>query len=345
MAFISGFPMPKAIELNEKTATDTYAEFTAAPLQSGFGHTIGNSLRRVLLSSLDGVAISAVRIDGVSHEFATLPNIIEDVTEIVLNLKKIRLLCHSDTTTKQLEIKKDVAGPVTAADIITDGTIEVLNPDQLICSLDKKMNFRAEVEITKGRGYIQSEKNKKVDHPLGTIPIDSLFSPVTRVRYEVGAARVGEETEMDSLIMEIWTDGRMNPHDALEKASKILQDHLRPFLGKQSDEDDMLAAISEEEQKLYRILIQPIENVELSVRAQNCLNNADIRTMGELCQKTETKMLKYRNFGKKSLDEIIEKLENMKLCLGMQMSEELVIAINAEAEKLRAEDNKEEEEN
>jgi DNA-directed RNA polymerase subunit alpha len=272
-----------------------------------------------------------------------MPNVIEDVTEIILNLKQVRLLCHSDATAKMLEIKKDVAGPVTAADIVTDGTIEVLNPDQLICTLDKKINFRAEIEIIKGRGYTPSEKNKKADHPLGTIPVDSLFSPVTRVRYEVGAARVGEETEMDSLVMEIWTDGRMNPPDALERASKILQDHLRPFLGKQSDEDDMLAAISEEEQKLYRTLIQPVENVELSVRAQNCLNNADIRTLGELCQKSENKMLKYSNFGKKSLDEIIEKLESMGLGLGLKMSEELVIALNAEAEKLRAEDKEEEE--
>ena len=343
MAFISGFPMPKVIELNEKTATDTYGEFTAAPLQSGFGHTIGNSLRRVLLSSLEGFAISAVRIDGVSHEFATMPHVIEDVTEIILNLKQVRLLCNTDASSKQLEIKKDTAGTVTAADIITDGTMEVLNPDQIICTLDKKVNFRAEIEVIKGRGYTPSEKNKKADHPLGTIPVDSLFSPVTRVRYEVGAARLGEETEMDSLVMEIWTDGRMTPPDALERASKILQDHLRPFLGKQSDEDDMLAAISEEEQKLYRTLIQPVENVDLSVRAQNCLNNADIRTLGELCQKSEAKMLKYRNFGKKSLDEIIEKLDSMGLGLGMKMTEELVIALNAEAEKLRAEDKEEEE--
>ena len=343
MAFISGFPMPKVIELNEKTATDTYGEFTAAPLQSGFGHTIGNSLRRVLLSSLEGFAISAVRIDGVSHEFATMPHVIEDVTEIILNLKQVRLRCNTDASSKQLEIKKDTAGPVTAADIITDGSMEVLNPDQIICTLDKDVNFRAEIEVIKGRGYTPSEKNKKADHPLGTIPVDSLFSPVSRVRYEVGAARLGEETEMDSLVMEIWTDGRMTPPDALERASKILQDHLRPFLGKQSDEDDMLAAISEEEQKLYRVLIQPVENVDLSVRAQNCLNNADIRTLGELCQKSEAKMLKYRNFGKKSLDEIIEKLDSMGLGLGMKMTEELVIALNAEAEKLRAEDKDEEE--
>jgi len=343
MAFVSGFPMPKAIELNEDTATDNYAEFTAAPLQSGFGHTIGNSLRRVLLSSLDGVAISAVRIDGAAHEFATLPNVVEDVTEIVLNLKDVKLLSHSDKLVKQLEVRKEKAGPVTAGDIVTDGTIEVLNPEQLICTLDKDVPFRAEIEISKGRGYVPADKNKKPDHPLGTIPIDSLFSPVTRVRYEVGAARVGEETEMDSLIMEIWTDGRINPHDALEKASKILQDHLRPFLGKQSDEDDMLAAISEEEQKLYRTLIQSVENIELSVRAQNCLNNADIRILGELCQKTEAKMLKYRNFGKKSLDEIIAKLDEMGLSLGMKMTDELVIALNAEAERIRTAEKEKEE--
>ena len=341
MAFISGFPMPKAIEVNEKTATNTYAEFTAAPLQSGFGHTIGNSLRRVLLSSLDGYAISAVRIDGVSHEFATIESVVEDVTEIILNLKEVRLVCNADSAVKQLEIKKSTAGPVTAGDIVTDGTVEVLNPNQVICTLDKDINFRAEIEIKKGRGYIPSEKNKKADHPLGTIPVDSLFSPVTRVRYDVGAARVGEETEMDSLVMEIWTDGRMTPHDALEKASKILQDHLRPFLGKQSDEDDMLSVLSEEEQKRYRTLIQSVDNIELSVRAQNCLNNADIKTLGELCQKSENKMLRYRNFGKKSLDEIIEKLESMGLSLGMKMSEELKLALDAEAKKLRSKDKEE----
>ena len=344
MALISGFPIPKLIEMNEETATETYAEFTAAPFQSGFGHTIGNSLRRVLLSSLDGVAISAVRIDGVSNEFATVPHVVEEVAEIVLNLKQVKLACEGDVGTKLLEIVKGAAGPVTAADIITDGTIEILNPDQLICTLDKKSDVRMELEITHGRGYIPADENKKSDHPLGTIPIDSLFSPITRVKYDVGAARVGEKTEMDSLNMEIWTDGRINPADALEKAAKILQDHLRPFLGKQSDEDDMLSAISEEEQKLYRTLIQHVDNMELSVRAQNCLNNADIKMIGELCQKTEAKMLKFRNFGRKSLDEIQERLSDMNLSLGLKMSDELLMAVNAEADKIRkAAEQKEEE--
>jgi DNA-directed RNA polymerase subunit alpha len=335
MAFVSGFPVPKSVEINEDTATNTYGEFTVEPLQAGFGHTIGNSIRRVLLSSLEGSAVSAVRIDGVSHEFATMPNVIEDVTEIILNLKQIKLICHADSP-KMLEIRKDVAGTVTAGDIITDGTIEVLNPELVICTLDKKTTFRAEIEISKGRGYTPSEKNKKADHPLGTIPIDSLFSPVNRVRHDVGAARVGEETEMDSLHLEIWTDGRIEPLDALEKAAKIFQDHLRPFLGAQAGEDDVLAAISEDEQKLYKTLIQSVDNVELSVRAQNCLNNADIKILGELCNKTESKMLKYRNFGKKSLDEIKVKLEDLGLCLGMSMSDELSTAIEAESERLRA---------
>ena len=343
MALISGFPIPKSIEVNEETATETYAEFTAAPFQSGFGHTIGNSLRRVLLSSLGGVAISAVRIDGVSNEFATIPNVIEEVAEIVLNLKQVKLASEDPVSSKVLEIVKGTVGPVTAGDIITDGTIKVLNPDQVICTIDKKTDIRMELEVSSGRGYVPADDNKKPDQPLGTIPIDSLFSPITRVKYDVGAARIGEATEMDSLVIEIWTDARITPSDALEKAAKILQDHLRPFLGKQTDEDDMLSAITAEEKKLYRLLIQPVENMELSVRAQNCLNNADVKMIGELCQKTEAKMLKFRNFGKTSLGEIQKRLEEMGLSLGMKMSDELTLVVNAEAEKLRkAEEQKEE---
>ncbi|HBC89747.1 MAG TPA: DNA-directed RNA polymerase subunit alpha [Lentisphaeria bacterium] len=333
--------MPRSVELDESTATPTYGKFTAAPLQRGFAHSIGNSLRRILLSSLEGSAISAIRIDGASHEFTTLPNIIEDVTDIVLNLKRIRINCTGDLP-KTLEIKKDKPGQVTAADIVTDGTVEILNPDQLICTLDKKGSFHAEVEIIKGRGYFPAEKNKKADHPLGTIPIDSLFSPVTHVRYNVGTARVGEETEMDSLILEIWSDGRITPRDALEKAAKILQDHLRPFLGSLAGEEGSLAAISEEEQKLYKTLVQPVDNIELSVRAQNCLNNANIKLIGELCLKSESKMLKFRNFGRKSLEEIKQKLSALNLSLGMTFSEEMVTLLQAEAEKLKAKTQEEE---
>ena len=333
-ATISGFPMPTSLEMDEQTASDTYAKFTAAPFQSGFGHTIGNSLRRILMSSLEGSAISAVRIEGVSHEFTTLPNVVEDITEIILNLKKVKLNLHVDPP-KMLEIKKNVAGPVTAADIITDGTVEVLNPDQVICTLDKDVPFRAEIEISKGRGWCPAEKNKLPSHPYGTILVDCLFSPVTHVCYQVGAARVGEETEMDSLTLEIYTDGRIAPRVALEKAAKILKDHLRPFLGNLQTEDDS-SNLSEEDQRLFRILSQDVEVLDLSVRAMNCLNNANIKLLGELCLKTESRMLKFRNFGKKSLDEIKEKLADNDLQLGMSFSEELTNAIQTEADKAKA---------
>ena len=335
MAAASGFPMPQSLVIDEKTATDKYSHFVAAPFQSGYGHTIGNALRRVLLSSLEGSAISAVRIDGVSHEFTTLPNVVEDVTEIILNLKRIKLNLHADPP-KTLEIRKAKAGPVTAADIVSDGTVEILNPEQTICTLDKDIPFRAEIEISKGRGWVPAEKNKRPDHPLGTILVDCLFSPVTHVRYQIGQARVGEETEMDSLIIEVWTDGRVTPKEAVEKASKILKDHLKPFLGSQMAEEDALASISEEEQKLFKLLSQDVEALDLSVRAMNCLNNANIKLLGELCTKTESRMLKYRNFGKKSLDEIKEKLADLGLALGMGFSDELNNAINAEAERAKA---------
>jgi DNA-directed RNA polymerase subunit alpha len=332
--------MPQGLEIDESSANEKYARFTAAPFQSGFGHTLGNSLRRVLLSSLDGAAVSAVRIDGVAHEFASVDGVVEDVTEIILNLKRIKLILHGEP--KTLEIRKNKAGVVTGADIITDGTVEIINPSQPVCTLDKDISFRAEIEISRGRGYRPAEKNKDPNHPLGTIPIDCLFSPVERVRYQVGAARVGEETEMDSLILEIWTDGRMLPEDAIEKAAKIMKDHLRPFLGSQAGEEDVVAQISEEDQKLFKILSQDVDSLDLSVRAMNCLNNANIRLIGELCLKTETRMLKYRNFGKKSLDEIKEKLHSMDLGLGMSFSEEIATAVETEADKVKAEGEEEE---
>lgn len=340
MAAVLGFPMPQTIEQDEATATENYGKFVAAPFQSGFGHTIGNSMRRVLLSSLEGTAISAVRINGAAHEFASLPGVVEDVTEIILNIKQVRLDANGDLP-KTLEIKKTGPGVVTARDIVTDGTIEVLNPEQEICTIDDKQDFNAEIEVIRGRGYTPSEENKRADHPMGTIAIDSLFSPVTRVRYNVGAARVGEETEMDSLTLEVWTDGRISPEDSIEKAAKILKDHLRPFLGSQAGEEDVLAAISDEERKCYKTLSQDVEVLDLSVRAMNCLNNANIKLIGELCTKSETRMLKYRNFGKKSLDEIKLKLESMNLSLAMNLSEEMVTAIQAEAERVKSEDEEE----
>ena len=327
------FPMPKSIVVDEATMTDTYAKFVAQPFQRGYGHTLGNSLRRVLLSSLEGAAICSVRIDGVKHEFGSLENVVEDVTEIVLNLKKVRLNLHAEGP-KLLEIRKDKAGPVTAANIICDSTVEVLNPDQLICTLDKAFPFRAEIEVITGKGYLPAEKNTAA-RSIGTIPVDCLFSPVTYVSYQVGAARVGEETEMDSLTMEIRTDGRISPRNALEEAARILRDHLQPFLGTQVVPQDV--KLSEEENRLFRLLSHDIESLDLSVRSMNCLSSANIKLLYELCTKTEARMLKFRNFGHKSLEEIKEKIEKLGLELGMVLSDRLVAALDAEAASVRAE--------
>ena len=327
------FPMPKSIVVDEATMTDTYAKFLAQPFQRGYGHTLGNSLRRVLLSSLEGAAICSVRIDGVKHEFGSLENVVEDVTEIVLNLKNVRLNLHSEGP-KLLEIRKDKAGPVTAANIICDSTVEVLNPDQLICTLDKAFPFRAEIEVITGKGYLPAEKNTAA-RSIGTIPVDCLFSPVTWVNYQVGAARVGEETEMDSLTLEIWTDGRISPRNALEEAARILRDHLQPFLGTQVVPQDV--KLSDEENRLFKLLSHDIESLDLSVRAMNCLNSANIKLLYELCTKTEGRMLKFRNFGHKSLEEIKEKIEKLGLELGMVLSDRLVAALDAEAASVRAE--------
>ena len=327
-----GFPMPKSLIVDETTETQTYAKFTAQPLQRGFGHTLGNSLRRVLLSSLDGAAISSVRIDNAKHEFDSLDNVVEDITEIVLNLKCVKLNIHAEGP-KTLEIVKDKAGAVTAADIVCDSTVEVLNPEQLICTLDKDKKFHAVIEVVNGRGYLPAEENT-APRTIGTIPVDCLFSPVTRVNYQVGAARVGEETEMDSLELEIWTDGRISPRNALEEAARILRDHLQPFMGSQVQEKNVV--LTEEEEKQFKMLSQDVEVLDLSVRAMNCLNSANIKLVFELCNKTESRMLKYRNFGKKSLDEIKEKIEKHGLELGMTLSDRLLAALEAEAAKVRA---------
>ena len=324
--------MPKSIIVDEATETPTYAKFTALPFQRGFGHTLGNALRRVLLSSLDGTAICSVRIDDAKHEFDSLENVVEDVTEIVLNLKCVKLNLYS-AGPKTLEITKDKAGPVTAGDIVCDSTVEVLNPEQIICTLDKDKKFHAVIEVITGRGYLPAEEST-LPRTIGTIPVDCIFSPVTHVNYQVGAARVGEETEMDSLELEIWTDGRITPRNALEEAARILRDHLQPFMDSQVPEKNVV--LNDEEEKLFKLLSQDVEVLDLSVRAMNCLNSANIKLVFELCNKTESRMLKYRNFGKKSLDEIKEKIEKLGLELGMTLSDRLLSALEAEAARVRA---------
>lgn len=328
----NALPIPKSLVIEESTATDRYAKFTAAPFQSGFGHTIGNALRRVLLSSLEGSAISAVRIDGFPHEFTTIPNVVEDGTEIIVNLKKVSLVLNTDEP-KVFEIRKNKAGVVTAGDISTDGILTVLNPEQVICTLDKDTDFRAEIEVRKGRGWIPAEQNKTPEAPAGTIAIDSLFSPVTHVRYQVEATRLGEKTEMDSLVLEVETDGRITAKDAVEKAAKILRDHLAPFLG--NDVACPAAPADPDVMRQYQQFIKPVEVLDLSVRAMNCLNNANIKLLGELCTKSESRMLKFRNFGRKSLEEIKEKLAAMNLSLGMTFKKEVADLVNADAEQLK----------
>ncbi len=323
---IGKFELPNRLVKVEEGASDTYAKFIAEPFEAGYGHTIGNSLRRVLLSSLEGAAISSIKIEGVSHEFQSVDGIVEDITDVVLNLKKVLLVCHKREGTK-LMININRQGPVTAADIQADQNVEVINPEQVICTLDKDMPFVAEIEIKVGRGYCPGDDNKDEDQPIGVIPIDSLFSPVTLVKYEVAATRVGQITDYDKLVLEISTDGRMTPDDALKQASAILKHHLDVF-DNVSDEnyefEDESAEVSEEQNKLRKLLNMSVNEIELSVRAANCLNNANITTVGELAMKSEQEMLKYRNFGKKSLNEIKDKLESLGLSLGMKFDERLL---------------------
>ncbi len=304
---------------DESCSTDTYARFVAEPFETGYGHTIGNSLRRVLLSSLEGASITSVKIDGAMHEFTTVDGVVEDVTDIVLNLKRVKFKVHSrETQTLLLSVNKE--GAVTAGDIELNQNVEIVNPSQHICTLDRKKKLEMELEVKVGRGFCPGDENKKVDQPIGVIAIDSLFSPVARVRYSVEAARVGQRTDYDKLILELWTDGRISPDDALTQASAILQHHLDVFVGydKNAVEFEEEAKPQDDEKaKLKKLLNMSVNEIELSVRAANCLNNANITTVGQLGMKTEQEMLKYRNFGKKSLNEIKEKLATLGLALGM----------------------------
>jgi DNA-directed RNA polymerase subunit alpha len=320
------FEMPKRLVKEENTATDTYAKFIAEPFETGYGHTVGNSLRRVLLSSLEGAAISSIKIDGAMHEFATIDGVVEDVTDIVLNLKKVLFKAHSrEAQTLLLSANKE--GEVTAADIQLHQNLELVNPTQHICTLDKKKKFEMELEVKVGRGFLPGDENKKPNQAIGVVAIDSLFSPVTRVRYLVENARVGQRTDYDRLLLEIWTDGRISPDDALTQASAILQHHLDVFVGYDKNAvefEEVVDKQDEEKTKLKKLLNMSVNEIELSVRAANCLNNANITTVGQLAMKSEQEMLKYRNFGKKSLNEIKEKLAALGLTLGMTFEPDLL---------------------
>src|ERR1051325_1938349 len=327
------FEMPKRLSKDEETLTTTYTKFVAEPFEAGYGHTIGNSLRRVLLSSLEGAAITSIKIENVQHEFQSIPGVVEDVTDIVLNLKKVLFKSHTrDPRTVTLSVNKE--GAVTAGEITVDNTLEVLNPDHVICTLDKKQKFEAEFEIRVGRGFCPSEENKRPDQPIGVIAIDSLFSPVTRVRYDVENTRAGQRTVSAKLIIEIWPEARITPDDALLQSSAILRHHLDVFVEYDKEPvefEETTHRVTDEQAKLKKLLNMSVNEIELSVRAANCLNNANITTVGQLAMKSEQEMLKYRNFGKKSLNEIKKKLADLGLSLGMSFEPGLIDAAKAEA--------------
>ncbi|MCS6770404.1 MAG: DNA-directed RNA polymerase subunit alpha [Kiritimatiellae bacterium] len=334
---LARFEMPKRIIKDENVSTATYGKYVAEPFEAGYGRTIGNSLRRVLLSSLEGAAISSVRIEGAMHEFTSLPGVVEDVTDIILNLKKVLLKSYSREP-RRVKISVEGPGEVTAKDIQTGGMVEILNPDHHICTLDRDGKFDAELEVRIGRGYCPADWNKKEDQEIGIIPIDSLFSPVRRVAYSVENTRVGRRTDYDRLIMEIWTDGRVTPDEALTMSAAILRHHLDVFVSFDKDIiefEETEKQIDAEREELRRKLNMSVNDIELSVRSANCLNNANITTIGELAQKTEAEMLKYRNFGKKSLNEIKSKLAELGLSLGMTFDPELLKPLPDEPQRRR----------
>jgi len=308
---------PKRLEI-ETTEPNTYGKFECEPLERGFGVTLGNALRRVLLSSLQGTAITNVKIDSVLHEFSTIPGVLEDVTDVILNLKEVRFRASGDGNLRRLVIEKQGEGRVTGADIQCGAMVEVLNPDHYICTLAKDAKLRMELTVRQGKGYVPAEKNAEESQPIGTIPIDAIFSPVRKVSYTVTQARVGQITDYDKLTLEIWSDGSVKPEDSLAYAAKILKDQLAIFI----NFEEQTEALEEEvrtEPAFNENLFRSVDELELSVRSANCLKNADIRFIGELVQKTEQEMLKTKNFGRKSLNEIKEILAEMGLSLGMKI--------------------------
>lgn len=310
---------PRGIQVDRDSLTNSYGKFVAEPLERGYGITLGNSLRRILLSSLQGAAITSVKIEGVEHEFSTVPEVSEDVTDIILNLKGVRLRMHTlETRTLRLEI--DGPKEVTAGDLIADPQVEILNPGHHIATVAEGGKLRVEMSCRRGKAYVPAERNKVPGQPIGTIPIDALFSPVKKVNYQVSNARVGQQTDYDKLTLEVWTDGSVEPADAVAYAAKIIKEQLTVFINFDETEEPTPAELMEPaEEKLNENLFRSVDELELSVRSANCLQNANIRTIGELVQRTEAEMLKTKNFGRKSLKEIKEILAEMGLTLGMKL--------------------------
>ena len=300
------------IECLEVDDTNNYAKFVCEPLERGYGVTIGNSLRRILLSSLPGCAITSAKIDGVLHEFSTVPNVVEDVPEIIVNLKNVRLK-FSENEEKILRIDHKGEGEVLAGDIITDGTVEILNPELHIATVSEGGHLKIEMTADKGRGYNSSEKNKKPNQDISVLPIDSIYTPVKKVNYQVENTRVGQMVDYDKLVIEVWTDGSLKAHEALSLAAKVMTGHLELFIDLSEAAKNTQVMIEKEESKKEKVLEMSIEELELSVRSFNCLKRAGIATVEDLTNKTETDMMKVRNLGKKSFDEVTAKLHSLGL--------------------------------
>jgi DNA-directed RNA polymerase subunit alpha len=309
---------PKRLEVDSESHRRDYGKFTCEPLEQGFGTTLGNALRRVLLSSLRGSAITAVRIKDVHHEFSAIPGVREDVTEILLNLKQVRLKMLSDGV-RRLHLVMEGEREVLAGDIATDGMVEILNPKHHIASLAGDGHLDVEMTVKSGKGFVPAEVNKEEDQPIGYIPLDASFSPVRKVNYVITQARVGQRTDYDKLTLEVWTDGSVTPENAVAYAAKILKEHLSMFINFEEEPSGFEEKTAEEPPTLNENLYRSVNELELSVRAANCLRNANIRFIGELVQKTEQEMLKTKNFGRKSLNEIKEILTEMGLHLGMKL--------------------------
>jgi DNA-directed RNA polymerase subunit alpha len=320
-----GFQKPKRLEVERETATEHYGRFYAQPFERGFATTVGNALRRVLLSSIEGAAVTAVRVEGVLHEFSPIPGAMEDTTDLILNLKRVPLKMHVDHP-KTLTLRTSEAGEVRAKHVTPDPDIEILDPEAYIATLGTGSTLAVEMRVKPARGYVSADKNFDEDLSIGWIPLDSVHSPVKKVNYFVDQARVGQATDYEKLTLEVWTNGAVTPRDAVGLAAKLMKDHLQIFINIEEDEEDetegAVVEVSDEEKgALYEKLGKSVDEMELSVRSYNCLKNASIRTIGELVQKTESEMLKTKNFGRKSLNEIKEILSGMGLSLGMKLDD------------------------
>lgn len=313
-----GFQRPKRLEVDSSSLTTTYGRFHAQPFERGFGITVGNSLRRILLSAIEGASVTAVKIDGVLHEFSSIPGVVEDTTDIILNLKQIPFRLHSDHP-ETLTVQAEGPGTVTAKDIVAGANVEVLDPDRVIATLSEEGKITMEMRLKKGRGYVSADNNFDEDLGIGYIPLDSVHSPISKVNYTVEDARLGQTTDFDKLNLEVWTNGAIVPQDAIAMAAKLLKDHMAIFINFEEAPEEELDFPTTEDERLMEQLTRSVDELELSVRSYNCLKNADIKTIGDLVTRSESEMLKTKNFGRKSLNEIKDILAEMGLALGMDV--------------------------